>query len=149
MDEIVWVITFSEWLHYDLTYWRSNKSFLYHQVAPCDQNLFFFLFPSNQFTFHGTTLRVWFIKSCTNVLHNCVNANQKLPNLIKSANCWHLSHSKMVHNLYVSSFLWILEQILSKDKFLKIPRLFKKNLFKRILRMEDRKCFKFCSKLNN
>ena len=35
----------------------------------------------------------------------------------------------MVHNLYVSSFLWILEQILSKDKFLKIPCFFKKEIY--------------------
>ena len=64
-------------------------------------------------------------KKRTNVLHDCINTNQKPTNLMISANCWHLSHSKMVHNLYVSSFLWILGKILSKNKFLKILRFLK------------------------
>ena len=72
------------------------------------------------------THRVWSIKNETNVLHDCANANQKTTNLIKSANCWHLSHSKMVRNLHVGPFLWILEQIVSKKKILKIPRFFQK-----------------------
>ena len=34
----------------------------------------------------------------------------------------------MVQNLYVSPFLWILEQILSKNKLLKIPRFSKQKI---------------------
>ena len=65
--------------------------------------------------------RVWSIKNCTNIFHYCVNKKPKKQNLIKSVNYWHLSHSKMVHNLFVSSFSWIVWQILSKKKFFKIP----------------------------
>ena len=63
--------------------------------------------------------RVWSIKNCKNIFHYCVNKNQKNPKLIKSVNYWHLSHSKMVHNLFVSPFSWIVGQILSKKKLSK------------------------------
>ena len=85
-------------------------------------------------------------KNCTDVLHSWVNTNQKTTNLTKSANNWHLSHSKMVQNLYVNSFLLILEQILSNFKFHKIPRFSKQKIIETKIKNIIQKMFKSCSK---
>ena len=55
----------------------------------------------------------------------------------------------MVHNLYVSSFLWILEQILSKDEFLKIPHFFKKDYSKEYRELKTENASNFVPKLDN
>ena len=72
-----------------------------------------------------------YIESGPKKLQRCFEQQYKIKwkkstNLMKSANCWHLSHSKMVHNLHVGPFLWILGQIVSETKILKIPRFFQK-----------------------
>ena len=56
----------------------------------------------------------------------------------------------MVHKLYVSSFLWILGQILSKDKFLKIPRFFKGKIYSKEYReLKTENASNFVPKLDN
>ena len=78
-------------------------------------------------------------KNRTHVLYEWVNTNLTTLNLMKSANCWHLSHSKIVHNLYISLFLGILGQFLSKSRFLKIPSFFnRKMIFKQKSRLDDK-----------
>ena len=105
-----------------------------------------FFWENSIWTGHILTHRVWSKKNETNILHDCVNTNQKIKNLIKTSNCWHLSHSRMVHKLYVSSFFWILGKILSKNKFLKILHFLReKNIHTKIKRV-DREGFQFCSK---
>ena len=52
----------------------------------------------------------------------------------------------MVHNLYVSSFLWILGKILLRNKFLKILHLLKeKSIQTKILKV-DKNWFEYGSK---
>ena len=56
----------------------------------------------------------------------------------------------MVQNLYVNSFLWILEQILSKNIFLKIPRFFeKKSDSKEYRELKTENASNFVPKLDN
>ena len=61
-------------------------------------------------------------------MYDCINKNQEIKNLIKLAYCWHLSPSKMVHNWYENSFLWILEKNLSKINISKFRGFFSKQI---------------------
>ena len=55
----------------------------------------------------------------------------------------------MVHNLHVGLFLWILGQIVSKKKILKIPRFFqKKKVIQMKSRKDDKNALTFVPKLN-
>ena len=55
----------------------------------------------------------------------------------------------MVHNLHVGPFLWILGQIVSKKKILKILRFFqKKKVIQIKSRKDDKNALTFVPKLN-